>query len=462
MLPIYTRYLAPEDYGAVSLMVLVIAVIELVIGFRYSQAVPKYYAESQPEKQRLIMSTSLIVTGLVSIIGFCLFYLFASQISTGVLHSPDYQRVVQLFLVLLIGQGIEEYGFLYLRLRDKALLFVIYSLLRLFFQLSLNIWFVVNQQMGVEGVALASAITSGIFAVAFSIYIIKENGIGIDWSFVKVATRFCWPLWLTGFATLYIGSASRVFLSELASLQDVGLYELGFKFGSIILILMWQPFNQFWQIERFELYKLENRQQVFSNIFTIIVGVLTFASVGISTFAKPIIYIMADPAFYQAASIVPYLTFANLLGALGVYFLFNFVIKEQTVWIARTSYATAAIMTLVFFLLIPHYGYIGAALGTMVATTLRTIIMYYVGKRYFDMGIDVGRCTLIVLSGGAVCIAYELIGQTDSVWVLFTLAALASAVDGLVIVFLVFGNADLRAYATEFYQTRIAKKLNQA
>ena len=261
---------------------------------------------------------------------------------------------------------------------------------------------------------------------------------------------------------MYIGSASRVFLSELASLQDVGLYELGFKFGSIILILMWQPFNQFWQIERFELYKLENRQQVFSNIFTIIVGVLTFASVGISTFAKPIIYIMADPAFYQAASIVPYLTFANLLGALGVYFLFNFVIKEQTVWIARTSYATAAIMTLVFFLLIPHYGYIGAALGTMVATTLRTIIMYYVGKRYFDMGIDVGRCTLIVLSGGAVCIAYELIGQTDSVWVLFTLAALASAVSGLVIGVLVFGNADLRAYATEFYQTRIAKKLDRA
>lgn len=461
MLPIYTRYLAPEDYGAVSLMVLVITVIELIIGFRYSQAVPKHYAESAPPKQRLIMSTSLIVTGVASIVGFLLFHLLSGQISTHVLHSPDYQRVVQLFLVLLIGQGIEEYGFLYLRLRDKALLFVVFSLLRLFFQLSLNIWFVVNQQMGVEGVALASAITSGIFAVAFTFYIIKENGIGIDWSYAKVATRFCWPLWLTGFATLYIGSASRVFLSELASLEDVGLYELGFKFSSILLILMWQPFNQFWQIERFELYKLENRQQVFSNIFTIIAGLLTFAAVGISTFSKPVIYIMADPAFYQAASIVPYLTFATLLGIFGVYFLFNFVIKEQTVWIARTSYATAAIMTVVFFLLIPRFGYIGAAIGTMLATTIRTVIMYHFGKRYFDMGINVGRCTAIVLAGGFACIGFELLGQTQSIWMLFGLATLASLISLLVIGYLVFGQPELRAYATEFYNNKLAARFSR-
>src|SRR5690554_5032844 len=67
MLPIYTRFLSPADYGAVGLLGFALALLEPFFGARLAQAIPKFYFDTKEQDQRRAIITSAIaVTGAVS------------------------------------------------------------------------------------------------------------------------------------------------------------------------------------------------------------------------------------------------------------------------------------------------------------------------------------------------------------------------------------------------------------
>src|SRR5690348_1942012 len=67
MLPIYTRYLTPADYGVVGLLTFAMAIMEPLFGARLVEAMPKYYFECEVgERRNSVVSTALLVTGVIS------------------------------------------------------------------------------------------------------------------------------------------------------------------------------------------------------------------------------------------------------------------------------------------------------------------------------------------------------------------------------------------------------------
>ena len=62
MLPIYTRYLTPEDYGVAALLMLAIVITEVVVGMRMGQAIFRHYflAKDQSEKKS-VLSTAYFI-----------------------------------------------------------------------------------------------------------------------------------------------------------------------------------------------------------------------------------------------------------------------------------------------------------------------------------------------------------------------------------------------------------------
>src|SRR5258708_5945686 len=69
MLPVYTRYLTPADYGVIGLLTFSVSLLEGVFGARLGQAMPKFYFEQEGQRERnAVISTALMVTGGVSLI----------------------------------------------------------------------------------------------------------------------------------------------------------------------------------------------------------------------------------------------------------------------------------------------------------------------------------------------------------------------------------------------------------
>lgn len=388
MLPVYTRYLTPADYGVIGLLTFSVSLLEGVFGARLGQAMPKFYFEQEEQRQRnAIISTALMVTGGISAIVTAAVFFVRNPASEVLFGTSSYGNVLGLFAVLLLTNALESQSVVYLQILRKPMLFVSISLMRLGVQLFLNILYVVHLKLGVYGIAYSSVTSGVLFAIALSVYTFFRTGVRFDVKMAKQMIIFSWPLWLAGIAALYISSSGRYYIRIFSSLTDVGLYELAAKFGAMLTLLVSQPFSRFWETERFNHYKKANSADIFRSVFQVYGTLLALTVLGISLFAEPVIRVMAGPEFHAAYLAVPFLTVSALMRCLTDYCNFSFLVTGQTRWISRNHYITAAAVTVFCLALTPTWGFVGAAAGLMLAETFQFLLIERTARRYFDMQI---------------------------------------------------------------------------
>ena len=416
MLPVYTHYLTPADYGVVGLLIFMVSLIELVFGGHMFHAVPKYYFEQEGDRDRkTIISTALLLTSVISLTAVIAVVLLRDYSSLGIFGTQEYGLVVAMFSVLILTQGLENYALVYIRIQSRPWLFISVNFAKLFLQLALNIWFVVILEWGVLGIASSTLLSSTIFAAGMTIYTLRSTGLNYSSAIALKLFRFCWPLWVSGLAGLYIGSANRYFIRIFSSLDDVGLFELAAKFGSIIMLLVWTPFAQYWQTERFKIYQEPNPIPIYQNVFKYIGIMLVAVGFLIGLYAGPVIKIMSAEAFHSAADAVPFLVYAAVFQCLTIFCNFSFLVKEKTGWMSRNNYITAVIVTGFYFALIPVLGFVGASIALMLAHMSQFFMVFFVAKKHYDMQLPLSPL-LIALIICSAALAAGFVYSTASWW----------------------------------------------
>jgi O-antigen/teichoic acid export membrane protein len=388
MLPIYTRYLSPADYGAVGLLALALALLEPFFGARLTQAIPRFYFLEQGEKTRqAVIVSALCLTASVSAITAALIWMFSGPASEVLFGTREYALATALFGLNILTQPIEYSGMTFIRMQQRSVLFLVVSLTKLAVQIGLNLYLVIYLDLGVVGVILSGVIASAAFGAGLTAYTLYYNRPRLDFGIAWKMLIFSWPLWFAGLAGLYTGSSSRFFLRIFGSLESVGLIELGARFASIISLLIWTPFSQHWDVVSYRLYAEKRAEKPFQAAFLIIGCLLLTSGLGISIFSEPVIDLMADAAFDGAAPTVPFLTLAFVFTSLAGFFSFGFLVTDHTRMVSYAQYFMAVVITIFFVLLIPPFREVGAALAQCLAAIATFIFIHKVSRSYFDPGI---------------------------------------------------------------------------
>jgi O-antigen/teichoic acid export membrane protein len=450
MLPIYTRYLTPADYGVVGLLVFAVALMEPFFGARFSEAMLKfYYQEQQEDKKRAVVSTCLIITGLVSGVVALTAFVARVPISNLLFGTAGYSAAVGIFVFVFLTQAIEYYGLTYLRIQQKPVLFVSISVSKLVLQLSLNIWLVAVLKARVMGVVLSGTISSAVYATVLAIYVLTSTGAKCELRLVKRMFVFSWPLWMSGLASLYIYSGNRYFIRIFGSLAEVGYYELASKFAMILGLVVWQPFYQFWETERFRYHKDMNGPEIASSVFGFVSTLLFVAGLGISLFAEPTIRLMSSEEFHQAAPLVPLLVFGYLFGFLTNFVNFGFIVTEKTGMISRNNYITVVIVTALNFAFIPRFGFLGAGCALAMAFLIQLILVQRAVRDYYDMNIRLRPVVeMLIISAIAYVIASDVM-QSNAMWISLSLKLVTFIVASAVMTRLLLRSAKNRIYLSE-------------
>lgn len=390
MLPIYTRYLSPADYGAVGLLALALALLEPFFGARLTQAIPKFYFLEKSDKARqAVVVTALTLTSAVSAVTATLIWLFSGPTSELLFGTREYALATALFGLNMLMQPVEYTGMTFIRMQERSVLFLVVSLFKLAVQIGLNLLLVIHLQLGVVGVILSGVIASGAFGIGLTAYTLYYNrpqiNLGIGWRMLV----FSWPLWFAGLAGLYTGSSSRFFLRVFGSLDAVGLIELGTRFASILTLLVWTPFSQHWDVVSYRLYAEKQAEKPFQTAFLVISVLLVVIGLGVSTFSGPAIEIMADQSFHGASPTVPLLTLGFVFTNLAGFFYFGFMVTDNTRMVSYSQYFMALVITIFFLLFIPPFKEVGAALAQCLASIATFYFVYRYSLRYFDAGVRI-------------------------------------------------------------------------
>lgn len=403
MLPIYTRYLSPADYGVIELLTMAIEITGILVGLRISQAMFRFYilAEGGQEKQEIV-STVLLTVLAASGLGATLLYIAAEPLSVLIFGTSAYLYEFQLFAFTLITNAIIAVGQAYIRARQMPILYVSIGAVTLAIQVALNVIFVVVLDMHVRGVVYSALGSGVIVAAGFCLYVFGGVGFHYSLAVARRLIRFVAPLMLASVGAFYVSFADKYFIRLFGSLTEVGLYVLAARISSIIGTL-YRSFNMSWGADRFEIVKHENARTIFRQVFRFLSAALVMAGVGLALFASDLFHIMTDQEYYSAGNIVPILVAAGIVRIYAMFCNFGIMLNECTRYIAEATWIKVVVSSLGYVLLIPYLGVYGAAIALLVSNLVE---LYWVNRnatREYDMGLH-WKPVGVIFAAGILCI----------------------------------------------------------
>src|SRR3989441_685902 len=171
MLPIYTRYLTPADYGLLQLIDMVLEVASIVAGSRLGAGIFRFYHKADTDEQRrAVLSTAMVV--LVTSYGCAAtaMYVFAPAIAVAAFGNGANVALVRIGGMSLAFESLLLVPFAYLRLGNRSTAYVTVTGVRLCLQVALNIAFVAYLRLGAAGVLLSTLVVNTLAGAFLTIY----------------------------------------------------------------------------------------------------------------------------------------------------------------------------------------------------------------------------------------------------------------------------------------------------
>lgn len=388
MLPVYTRYLSPADFGILQLLDMTVDAVTIILAGGIAAGVLRFYYKYESERERhSVFSTTLILSLATKVIGAVFFWWQAPWVAELLLDGADKAELIRIAASTFLIADFTLLPMLLLQAQKRPGLYSTASVSRLVVQLSLNILFVVVLGAGVRGILLSSLITSALSGAVLGFWMLRQTGFRMGREVARALIRFGLPYKATNVGTFIVTFGDRFFLKAYQGLASVGLYGLAYQFGFVLIQLTVSPFNKAWVPQRFQLVEESRavRDRLYNQGFIVLDLLLVTGAVGISVFVRPLLTIMSDPEFLPAANLVPLILLAQVFAAWTWVVDFGIQVSERTKYVTYATWSGVAVILVLYALLIPRFGGYGAAIATIASFLTRCSVSYYWSTRLWPV-----------------------------------------------------------------------------
>jgi O-antigen/teichoic acid export membrane protein len=408
LLPFYTHYLIPRDYGVLEILDLSMSLLAMFLNMGIMAAMLRYYGSAESvEAKRKIIGSSFLFAACSGAFIFLAGAPFIPKLSL-LLLGPG---VPSRYLLVSFGGFVLNYignvPYTYVRAKEESGRLVIFDIAVAVAILALNIYFILSWHMALFGVLL-SALIVGIFKTAVLVkWMIRDVVLTMDWGLLRQILGFGAPLVLFNLTMFTLNFSDRYFLQRIDSLEVVGIYAVGYKFGFMLNFLLIQPFNMMWQARMYLVHKGADHRKVFSQVFVLYSTVLLFGALGLALFGSDIVRAMADRRYAGASIVVGPVALAYVFLGIGYYLQLGMYLVSRTGMIGLVSAGAAVVNLALNEVLITRFGMIGAAWATVGGFFAIAAGSYYFAQRVCPLDLPVGR----VLRGLVAALGVFALGQ---------------------------------------------------
>jgi O-antigen/teichoic acid export membrane protein len=310
--------------------------------------------------------------------------MFSAPIIADLFNNPELTPAIRWFAFTLTFTTFAEIGLAYFRIEDKAFTYLLLSLFKLLLQISSSVYFIVYKEMGLWGIIYSSLFSTCVYAIVITYLVLPKTGIYYSHLIAKKLIQFSLPIIYSSIGMYYMTFGDRYFLQYFYNAHEVGIYALGYKFGFMMVALVWSPIMTYWGAQQFNYAKEEGGNQKFSSIFEISNYILWLAATGIILFAPPTIRLIADSSYYPAIVLIPVIVFAYIFQSWTDFHRFGILNSGNTHLLNKYTWYTAFLISVLYILLIPTFGGLGAATATLISIAFRFLLIYRKSQHYYS------------------------------------------------------------------------------
>ena len=403
LLPVYTAYLSPGDYGITNLVHSFLSVATFIISFSLYAAIPRFYVEYKEdlEKVKSLFGSIIFFTFIMGVIFLGVSVLFSNVIVRFLFTGIPFYPYVLIALITLLFQSLHTIHENVLKAIQKGKFLASLSVIVFLLQTAITIVFVVILKLGPVGVLLSQAIISFIYSI-FMVFDLRKRGLlsfSFNWILLKRALSYSIPIIPHNLSTHIASFVSKIFINNLASLASVGLYGIAMQFGSLIDLFQTSVNKAFSPWFFNVLHEGKGKSDIDQMEFAkILLSLYSVIYLGIGLFSQEVILLMTHSRYTLAWKVVPILVVAFSVKSI-YYFYVNILFYHQEA-AKRIFYASLTGSSLDIFLaaiLIPLYGIYGAAISFLIAKICVVVIVVILCRKYNHGMFDVVGMIRVIL-----------------------------------------------------------------
>ena len=392
LLPVYTRFLTPHDYGVKELVGLSTDIVSILLATAISVALFRFYFEYEDQKDRNeVVSSAIITVGSIGLVAVALLSLATKTMASYILDDAGLYYFFMISFSSMWFSALNNIGYSYLRANQQSTKFIAFSFGRLLMAIALNIYLVCFVQLGVLGVLISNLITSVLQSILLVVPLIFKIGLRFSKEKLLEMLKFGLPMIPAQLGGFLVHISDRFFIKGLVSISDAGLYSLGYRFGALPSTFISGPFNQIWLPRRMELYKQQNSEELFGKIFTYFVFLMIFAGLGVSILTRDILMLVADQQYWSAHKIVPLIVIGTTIFTFHYHFNMGIYIHKKTKYLAYINFSNGMLILALNYFLINKFGVYGAAYATILAFIYKVSLTYLVSSKYYKIHFEMRR-----------------------------------------------------------------------
>jgi O-antigen/teichoic acid export membrane protein len=395
LLPIYTRYVHSDGYGAVETLTATEAVAVIVLRGGMQSAFFRFYFDSKEETYRTrTVRTAFWYTMSMATVGLVLGLLLARPLSSLLLGSPHHLALMRTIAVTLWADMNYQQMTALFRVEERSHSYLLASLCNLVVTITATLLLVIHFHKGALG--LMAGNVTGTLAVYFALLVYRRFQLGLEFDrlLFRAMNRFGMPLVPSALAVWVTNLLDRWFVRYYKGLGETGVYSAGAKIASAMTLLI-TAFTLAWPAFAYSIEDDRRAKRTYAFVLTYVMLVLAWAALALSALAPWFAHLLGR-GFHHADRVVPLLAFGSVAYAGYAVTLIGVgrVRRTRSNWIITSS---AAIVNIgLNFALIPRWGMIGAAIATLAAylvmfggMTLRAQHLYPVPYQWPRVGLAI-------------------------------------------------------------------------
>ena len=412
LVPFYTYYLLPGDYGIIATTFAVIALLNVIFLFGMDQSYLRFASEAQHKTD--VFHHCFYGVLLNGIILSLLLWIFAKPFAVLIGIGAQYSYMVHLAVWVLFLDVLNMIPFTKLRLERRSWYFVGVRTASIVVNVLGNIFFIAVLHKGIASILWANIFASLTSLLLLSPVVYSELSAKkpqFNASLLKGMIRFAWPFVPSGLASLLISVIDKPILVHLAGLAQVGIYQANFKIGVFMMLLV-SMFDQAWRPFFLAHAKEPNAKQTFARVLTYFTALGTWGLLGLCFLMPSIIrsnifgdFHLISPNYWSGMKIIPCVLTGYFFYGLYINFMVGPVMTKKTRVLLWITLLGASVSITTNLTLVPHIGILGAGWAVALSYGAMAIALGWFTQRNYTLPYEYAKLSVI----GGLCIATALI-----------------------------------------------------
>lgn len=384
LIPFYTAYFVPADYGVIGILSIFGVIFTVVFSLQLNQSLARFVGdETIAERLRIRYASSainfvflvfLILTIAIVLVPEPIIWLLSEEEKIPV-------DVLQLAIISISINGIFYMLGVYLRFLRKANQFALSFIVHAVLNIGLTFYLVIIEDMGINGIYFASITVTPLVILYQLFHLRRKYTLYIGKKELYRLIGFGIFLIPAGLSQVLLNFADRLFIVKLEDFDHAGIYDIAGKFASIVSLVV-TGFSMAIMPLIYSKHADSNARSQLSRIFHLYMGIGGVFILCLSVFSYETLVIFTNESYYEAHVVMPILYGSAFIAGVHM-FSPGLLIQKKTSLIAIIVMSALAVNIVLNLLMIPKHGNLGAAMATIIATTVHITVLFIFSQKHY-------------------------------------------------------------------------------